>query len=100
MKLRRINNWKQPGSRYLMGLGSASMMLQLASASCETILRRASLMARGECAPAEYRRMVTEKADAMQRSTAALLTGKGQQAVLAPFLVRARANAKRLRRGA
>jgi hypothetical protein len=40
-----------------------------------------------------------EKAAAMQASTMALMTGRGNAAVLAPYLVRSRANARRLRRG-
>ena len=74
------------------------MMAQLTMASWETIYRRSVMMARGNCSAAEYRRMVSEKAAAMQASTMALLTGKGDAAVLAPYLTRARANAKRLSR--
>ena len=39
-------------------------------------------MARGTCAPAEYQRMVAEKAIAAQRSMAALMTGKSFAAAL------------------
>lgn len=74
------------------------MMTQLTVASWETILRRTLMMAQGACTAAEYRRMGAEKAAAVQISTAALLRGRGQAAVLAPFVNRARANAKRLRR--
>jgi hypothetical protein len=56
------------------------------------------MMARGTCAPAEYQRMVAEKATAAQRSMAALMTGKSLTAALAPYSTRARANAKRLRK--
>ena len=73
-------------------------MAQLAVASWETILRRTLMMAQGRCSPAEYRRMVAEKAAAVRSSTTALMAGKGESAVLAPFVTRARANAKRLRR--
>jgi hypothetical protein len=76
------------------------MMTQLAVASWETIARRTLMMARGVCSAAEYRRMAGEKVAAVQISAAALLRGRGQTAVLAPFVVRARANAKRLRRKA
>ena len=74
------------------------MMARLAAASWETIFRRTLMMAQGTCSPAEYHRMATEKMAAMQLSTAALMTGRGDAAILAPFVVRARANAKRLRR--
>ncbi|HEY0183861.1 MAG TPA: hypothetical protein VGC09_13725 [Rhodopila sp.] len=67
-------------------------------ASWETICRRTLMMAQGTCSPAEYRRMVTEKAAAMQASSLALMTGRGSAAAVAPYLVRSRANAKRLRR--
>jgi hypothetical protein len=76
------------------------MMAQLAVASWETITRRTLMMAQGACSAAEYRRMAAEKVAAVQISAAALLRGRGQTAVLAPFVVRARANAKRLRRKA
>jgi hypothetical protein len=76
------------------------IMAQLAVASWETIARRTLMMAQGACTAAEYRRMAAEKVAAVQISAAALLRGRGQTAVLAPFVVRARANAKRLRRKA
>jgi hypothetical protein len=74
------------------------MMAQLTVASWETIFYRTMMMARQSCSPAEYQRMVLEKAAAMRSSTAALVAQKGGRAVLAPFLWRARGNAKRLRR--
>jgi hypothetical protein len=74
------------------------MMTQLTLSSWETIYRRTLMMAQGTCSPNEYRRMVMEKTAAMQASTLALMTGRGNAAVLAPYLVRSRANAKRLRR--
>jgi hypothetical protein len=73
------------------------MMAQLTVASWETVWRRGMMMARGNCTPAEYRRMAAEKAAAAQLSMAALIGGRGQAAVLAPFVGRARANVKRLR---
>jgi len=76
------------------------MMAQLTVASWETIARRTLMMAQGACTAAEYRRMAAEKVAAVQISAAALMRGRGQTAVLAPFVVRARANAKRLRRNA
>jgi hypothetical protein len=74
------------------------MMTRLAVASWETIFRRTLMIAQGTCTPAEYQRMTDEKVAAMQLSTAALMSGKDETAVLAPFVNRARANAKRLRR--
>ncbi len=56
------------------------------------------MMAQGTCDLAEYQRMVTEKSEAMQASAVAMMTGKGSAAALAPYLVRSRANARRLRR--
>jgi hypothetical protein len=44
--------------------------------------------------------MALEKAEAAQRSMAALMTGANPAAVMSPYLTRARANAKRLRRKA
>jgi hypothetical protein len=75
------------------------MMARLTAASLETIFHRTTMMAKGTCSPAEYQRMVAEKATAAQRSMMALTTGKSPMAVLAPYSSRARANARRLRRG-
>jgi len=74
------------------------MITQLTFASWETICRRTLMIAQGTCSAAEYQRMVMEKAAAMQASTLAMLTGRGNAAVVAPYLARSRANAKRLRR--
>ena len=76
-----------------------TMMVRLTMASWETIFHRSSMMARGTCSPAEYLKMVSEKSAAMQGAAVALMTGRSPEAVMAPFLTRARANAKRLRRG-
>jgi len=76
-----------------------AMMTELTLSSWETIFHRSLLMAQGTCSVAEYQRMMMEKAAAMQASTLALMTGRGQAAAVAPFLVRSRANARRLRRG-
>ena len=78
--------------------GLPMMMARLTAASLETIFHRTTMMARGACAPAEYQRMVAEKAAAAQRSMAALMTGKSLTAAMAPYSTRARANAKRLRK--
>jgi hypothetical protein len=76
------------------------MMAELAVASWETIARRTALIARGRLTPAEYQRMVIEKAAALQQSAIAVMTGRGKKAVLAPWHRRATANARRLRRKA
>ena len=75
------------------------LMTELAVASWQTMMLRGVLMAQGSCSTAEYRRMVWEKLDAAQRSAVALAFSGGASAadaVLAPWLSRARANAKRL----
>lgn len=66
-------------------------------ASGETILRRSMMMAQGTCSIAEYQLMVAEKVVATQQSMLALMTGGTTEAVVAPYLRAARANAKRLR---
>jgi hypothetical protein len=74
------------------------MMARLTAASLETIFHRTVMIAKGKCSPAEYHRMVAEKATAAQRSMAALVAGKSFTSALAPYSTRARANAKRLRK--
>jgi hypothetical protein len=74
------------------------MMAELTSASLETIWHRTGLMMTGECTPAEYQRMLTEKLHATQASATALMQGKDAEAVLRPFHKRAKANARRLRK--
>ena len=74
------------------------MMAELAFSSWETIFRRGLMMAQGTCSLAEYQRMGDEKAAAMQQSMIALVSGRSQAAVLAPFVSRTRANVRRLRR--
>ncbi len=76
------------------------MLTALTLESWETIYRRSVLMAQGACGPLEYQRMVAEKAEALQAASFALMTGRGNAAVVAPYLKRARANARRLRRNA
>lgn len=77
------------------------MLTELALSAGETIARRTHLIASGRCSPAEYRRMIVEKAEAAQASllavAAATPTG-ALQAAMAPWLDSARANARRLRR--
>ena len=77
------------------------MMAELTFSSWETIARRTWMMAQGTCSPAEYRRMVHEKAQAALYSGLALTASTGAvtaAALLAPWHKRATANAKRLRR--
>jgi hypothetical protein len=73
------------------------MMAQLAIASWETIFYRSILMANGTCTAAEFRKMGFEKAEAATDAAVAFMMGKGEAAILAPYLSRARANANRLR---
>jgi hypothetical protein len=75
-----------------------AMMTQLTLSSWETIYHRSLMMAQGTLSVAEYQRMFMEKAAAVQASTLALMSGQGHAAVVAPYLVRSRANARRLRR--
>ena len=76
------------------------MMARLTTASWETIFHRSMLMAQGTCTPIEYQRMAMEKAAAAQHAMLALMAGRNATAVLAPYVTRARANARRLRRTA
>jgi hypothetical protein len=73
------------------------MMGSLMAASWETIFHRTMLMAQGACTVAEYQRMFMEKYVAMEKSTMAMMMGRGQEAAIAPYLRTARANARRLR---
>jgi hypothetical protein len=77
-----------------------AMMVQLAAASWETIFYRSLMMVQGTCPISEFQRMGLEKAAAAQSAATAFMTGKGHAAVLAPYLRRARANARRLRKTA
>jgi hypothetical protein len=77
------------------------IMAELALASWETIAHRSRMMALGACTPAEYRRMAAEKMRAAEASSMALFRRSGSAAaaaMLAPWLSRARSNARRLRR--
>jgi 23S rRNA maturation mini-RNase III len=88
-------------SRRRAALPLPLMMADLAFASWETMLRRTMMMAQGNCSPAEYQRMVLEKAQAAQASMLALMLPRraaDMSAIVAPWHRRARANAKRLRR--
>jgi hypothetical protein len=74
------------------------LMGELVLASWETIFRRSLMMMQGTCSIAEYQRMISEKTIAAQQSAVALMTGGSHHAIIAPYCVRARANARRLRR--
>jgi hypothetical protein len=77
------------------------MLAELAFASWETFVRRALMMAGGTCSPAEYARMITEKAVAAQHTALVLARPRSRRNVrgaVAPWHSRAKANAKRLRR--
>ena len=66
-------------------------------ASWETIFHRTVMMATGTCSAAEYQSMVSEKMAASHASMSALMAGESGEAVIAPYLTAASANAKRLR---
>ena len=72
-------------------------MASLAMASWETIFHRTVLMASGTCSAAEYQSMVSEKMAASRASMTVLMAGGSGEAVIAPYLTAASANAKRLR---
>jgi hypothetical protein len=77
------------------------MMAELMLSSWETAARRAAMIAQGRCSPAEYRRMVSEKAQSACDTARVLATNRGNRTVaaaLAPWHRRATANAKRLRK--
>jgi len=76
------------------------MMARLTAASWETIFYRSMMMFQGTCSAVEYQRMAEEKAAAAQSAMLALMTGGTPAAMLAPYVARARANARRLRRKA
>jgi len=75
----------------------AAMGAELAIYSLETIARRTLMMTQGTCSPAEYRKMIAEKAAAMGKASIALGRGDGGAAIK-PFHKAAKANARRLRR--
>jgi hypothetical protein len=74
------------------------MLAELTVSSWETIWLRSLMMAQGTCSAAEYQRMTAEKLAATTASMTALTLGRSHAAVLAPFVTRSRANARRLRR--
>ena len=77
------------------------MMSGLTMASWETVTLRMLLISRNQCSPAEYRRMVSEKAAAAMSTGLTLMSSFGQASMaslIAPWLRGATANAKRLRK--
>jgi hypothetical protein len=82
-------------------LSLPALMNDLMLASWETMARRTLLIAQGQCSPAEYRRMIEEKARAAAISGRRLVSSAGRTrtvSVLAPWHREAVANAKRLRK--
>jgi hypothetical protein len=74
------------------------MFFGMAMASGETIARRWWMMASGQCSPREYERMTTEKVTAALAMGAAMLSATPQPAaLLRPWYLGARRNARRLR---
>ena len=82
--------------------GSLPMvMTNLTLASWETIARRMFLISQNRCSQAEYHRMVSEKAAAAMSTGFKLMSSFGQASMaslMAPWLSKASANAKRLRK--
>jgi hypothetical protein len=76
------------------------MLTELAISSWDTIFRRSALMLQGQCSIAEYQRMIWEKAEAAQASMTVLAVPGplNVAAALNPWLQRAKANSKRLKR--
>ena len=85
----------------MKALSLPSMMTDLTLASWETVARRMSLISQNKCSPAEYQRMVSEKAAAAMSTGFKLMSSFGQASMpslMAPWLSKASANAKRLRK--
>jgi hypothetical protein len=77
------------------------MMSNLTLASWETVTRRMLLISQNKCSPAEYQRMVSEKAEAAMATGLTLMSSFGQASMaslMAPWLRATTANAKRLRK--
>jgi hypothetical protein len=77
------------------------MKTNLTLASWETVARRMFLISQNRCSQAEYQRMVSEKAAAAMSTGLTLMSSFGQASMtslMAPWLRRATANAKRLRK--
>jgi len=90
-----------PRQRYSQPYMLPFMLAELTISACETIARRTTLIATGQCSAAEYRRMIVEKTEAAQASMFAATRAHpvtAAMAAMAPWLDSTRANAKRLRR--
>jgi len=77
------------------------MMTNLTLRSWETIAHRSLMMAQNKCSPAEYQRMMSEKASAAMESGMRFMLSGGcasMASLLAPWNTRATANSKRLRK--
>lgn len=74
-------------------------MTNLMLASWETVAHRMLLISQNKCSQAEYLRMASEKAQAATASGLTLMSGQASMAsLMAPWLSKATANAKRLRK--
>ncbi len=70
-------------------------------ASWETVARRMLLISQNKCSQAEYLRMFNEKAQAATATSFRLMSSYGQASLtslMAPWVSKATANAKRLRK--
>jgi hypothetical protein len=78
-----------------------TMIPELMLVSLETVTQRALLIAENKCSPAEYARMLSEKAEAAAATGLTLISSGGRAtavSMLAPWYRRAVANARRLRK--
>jgi hypothetical protein len=76
-------------------------MTKLMLASGETVARRMLLISQNKCSPDEYFRMVNEKTQAAMTTGLTLMSSFGQASMtslMAPWVSKATANAKRLRK--
>lgn len=91
---------KSKQSMFLSPFSLTPKMMELSLASWETIARRTMMMVCGTCSPAEYRRMVQEKSDAIRRTALVLSRSRrpSAAALIKPWHAKATANARRLRR--
>jgi hypothetical protein len=81
-------------------VSTALMGMELAFYSWETIVRRGMLMASGQCSPAEYQKMVTEKAAAFGKAAINIASARPDaiENAMAAIHATAKANARRLRK--
>ena len=77
------------------------LMADLTLASWETLARRTMLIAQNKCSQEEYERMILEKAEAATESTMVFFLSGGLASIdelMAPWISRVTANARRLRK--